>query len=493
MRIYKKQLKDKKTKWYIDFRDISGKRHRLAGFTDKKTTMDLARNLESLISCRIGGGGLTPDLQRWIDILPNSFVKSFIRWGLLDSHRTEGNKPLYVHLEEWKQSLIASSKTVNYINLQYGRVSNIFKDSGFNYFADIKASNLQRQISQNKRTVRTKNGKGRICSKVVGEASQATKNYYLKACKQFCKWMVQDGRASQNPLRHLKPVAAMSKKRTALEPQELRELLKHAQAAGKLFGLEGYQRYTLYRFAAETGLRASEIKSLKISDIDLLNGIVRLDAKYTKNRQEAVIPLRAEMIEKLKMCFESKLPHTQALKMPYNTNLARMLRQDLKSAGVDIDSNRGLVDFHCLRHTFGSMLAASGVHPKTAQQLMRHSDINLTMSRYTHILRGQESHAINSLPDLDSIPDSQNQKMTGTDGSFQKCHISAKSVPQNQKESEKTRIKDTINRGNQIAVISSKPTISNEKQRLSGMGRGGIEPPTHGFSVRNSAFVSTCQ
>ena len=47
---------------------------------------------------------------------------------------------------------------------------------------------------------------------------------------------------------------------------------------------------------------------------------------------------------------------------------------------------------------------------------MRHSDINLTMSRYTHIFRGQESEAIANLPDL-SLPSKQSQKATGTDNS----------------------------------------------------------------------------
>ena len=45
---------------------------------------------------------------------------------------------------------------------------------------------------------------------------------------------------------------------------------------------------------------------------------------------------------------------------------------------------------------------------------MRHSDINLTMSLYTHTLRGQEADAVNSLPNF-SRPSSQSQKKTGTD------------------------------------------------------------------------------
>ncbi len=47
---------------------------------------------------------------------------------------------------------------------------------------------------------------------------------------------------------------------------------------------------------------------------------------------------------------------------------------------------------------------------------MRHSDINMTMSRYTHIFRGQESEAVAGLPDL-SLPSKEAQKAaaTGTD------------------------------------------------------------------------------
>ena len=75
------------------------------------------------------------------------------------------------------------------------------------------------------------------------------------------------------------------------------------------------------------------------------------------------------------------------------------------------------IDFHSLRHTFGTLLAASGVHPKVAQDLMRHSDINLTMSRYTHTLRGQTVSAIESLPDF-GLPSIQSNaaSATGTDG-----------------------------------------------------------------------------
>jgi hypothetical protein len=54
------------------------------------------------------------------------------------------------------------------------------------------------------------------------------------------------------------------------------------------------------------------------------------------------------------------------------------------------------------------------VQLKTAQTILRHSDINLTMNAYTHTLRGQEAKAIESLPDL-SLSSRSSEKATGTD------------------------------------------------------------------------------
>ena len=45
---------------------------------------------------------------------------------------------------------------------------------------------------------------------------------------------------------------------------------------------------------------------------------------------------------------------------------------------------------------------------------MRHSDINLTMSLYTHTLAGQEADAVAALPILDTSPATQRAKATGT-------------------------------------------------------------------------------
>lgn len=40
---------------------------------------------------------------------------------------------------------------------------------------------------------------------------------------------------------------------------------------------------------------------------------------------------------------------------------------------------------HGLRHGFASLLAAKGVHPRVAMELLGHSNIGLTMEIYTHV------------------------------------------------------------------------------------------------------------
>ncbi len=77
-------------------------------------------------------------------------------------------------------------------------------------------------------------------------------------------------------------------------------------------------------------------------------------------------------------------------------------------------------------------LASGGVHPKTAQSLARHSDITLTMNRYSHSYRDQEIDALRTLPDL-SNPARERLSATGTDGAAADDSHSADYLAQNQR------------------------------------------------------------
>jgi len=236
--------------------------------------------------------------------------------------------------------------------------------------------------------------------------------------KQFCNWMVEDRRTSESPIEHLKAIDSsddIRHERRSLEPNQLRLLLETTRIQPKRFGMTGPERVMLYRLAVETGLRANELRSLKKNSFDFANCTVTVELGHTKNKKKAVLPLKEETVAVLQQFLAGKMSNTKAFKVPAKT--ADMLKEDLAAANIPyVDDAGRYADFHALRHSTGSLLAAAGVHPKTIQTIMRHSDINLTMSRYTHIFRGQESEAVAKLPDF-SQPNKERQKAvaTGTD------------------------------------------------------------------------------
>ena len=83
-----------------------------------------------------------------------------------------------------------------------------------------------------------------------------------------------------------------------------------------------------------------------------------------------------------------------------------MLQRDLDAAGVEVETEDGRIDFHCLRRTFATNLARAEVSPNASQELMRYSDINLTMTTYTNFRLSDVAGDIERLPDLNAFQES---------------------------------------------------------------------------------------
>ena len=102
--------------------------------------------------------------------------------------------------------------------------------------------------------------------------------------------MVQDQRASESPLEHLKCMNVRIDRRhdrRALDIDEIRRLLEATGAAPKRFGMEGYQRVMLYRLAIETGLRAKELRNLSVSSFNLDNLLLPLKRLTQRTESQA--------------------------------------------------------------------------------------------------------------------------------------------------------------------------------------------------------------
>lgn len=400
--------KTKQTKkWYIELKDHNYIVRRFVAFTDKSQSELLGRQIERLVNYKVAGEQPDPQLSRWLTEIPEKMRNKFVEIGLLDSCKAAAGRLLTEHVEDFRVSLDAKGNTSEHVKKTVSRLRRVIEGCKFKSWTDISASKVQRFLAG------LRNNENGI--------SAQTFNYYLKATKQFCRWMVDNRRASENPLSHLKAINAEADKRhprRSLELDEVRLLLETTYNGPKRMKITGPERAMLYRLAIETGLRLNELRSLTVDSFDFEACTVTVNAAYSKRRRQDTLPLKPDTANMLKEFLRGKLPHASALKVPRRRYEAALLRADLEAAGIPyVDGSGRYADFHSLRHTTGSLLALSGVHPKVAQSIMRHSDINLTMSHYTHILRGQESKAVAALPDL-SLPSKERQQAaaTGTDG-----------------------------------------------------------------------------
>lgn len=97
-----------------------------------------------------------------------------------------------------------------------------------------------------------------------------------------------------------------------------------------------------------------------------------------------ILPLRHELASALAEHMANYPPTARAFRL-WNKSGAKMLKADLETVTIPyVDEYGRQADFHALRHSFITLLADAGVHPKTAQDLARHSNVNLTMAVYTH-------------------------------------------------------------------------------------------------------------
>jgi len=402
MRVFKPVYTDSKgksrrvKKWWIELKDHNGIVRRFAAFTDEKQSKALGRKIEKLVVCKLNSEPPDRELSIWLEDIPAKLRERFAKIGLLDKARAAAGKKLKEHLDTFRNSLLAKGDTEKQVDLVLYRIERVFKECDFVNFSNINPIDVEACLKK-------------FRDEGLGKKSS---NYYLRSIHHFCGWMVENGLATVSPLKSLSGVKVTEDDirvyRRALEVNEIRDLLETTEASQERFGMTGHQRAMLYRLAIETGLRAGELRSLTVSSFDFNNLTVTAKAAYCKNGKTAELSLRADTAEQLKALFAGKMSNVKAFSLPSKYVMADMLRADALEAGISYEG----IDFHSLRHTAGSLLAYSGVHPKTAQTILRHSDINLTMSIYTHTLRGQESEAVESLPDF-SV--SRRTKKTGTD------------------------------------------------------------------------------
>ena len=133
---------------------------------------------------------------------------------------------------------------------------------------------------------------------------------------------------------------------------------------------------------------------MKVSSFDFKRMTIMVKASDAKNKsKDQIIPLHPLLLPILKSLCAGKEREDLIFNMMRREDAAKLVRSDCEKAKV----NTTHIDFHCLRHTFVTLLAEANIHPKVVQVLARHEDIKTTLNHYTHFKQADEVDAIASL------------------------------------------------------------------------------------------------
>jgi integrase len=387
MSILKRVIKNKNGKkweaknYSVRFRDHNGIIRIIAGFKSKRATEALEARINDLISCKIAGINPDTDAEKWLSNLPQPLVETLAKYNLVDSSRISGAIPIEGHIDDYEQYLKDRGCSKAHISAVIPRIRRVLLGCKIKVISDINETRISRYISD------------------IPNISEQTKKHFVTNLKSFSKWMFERSLTSTDLLSRIQKSKVINKKRIrrALTVEESANLLHTAKHSDVLYqGITGYERFLIYSLALNTGLRANEIRTLTVSDVNFVGHTITLKPQNEKSGKGNQIPLGEDLSELIRNFSSNKLPNAHILRVPLRTS--DMLKIDLQAAGIEYKTEKGQADFHALRHTFGTMLAVSGTTPQIAQKLMRHSDPKLTQNIYTHL-------SINELRDGRKLPD----------------------------------------------------------------------------------------
>ncbi len=309
--------------------------------------------------------------------------------GLSDPFKAHRNRPTGDHVADWIAELRQLSRDEVYIGLCEFRMGRLIGDCGWKLLGDISAESFIRWRQAAQVTVGTARKRGSNV-KAMGARTQ---NHYLTTAITFCRWAVKRKRVASHPLSDVAPVETagqLRRQRRALTEDELTALLGAVPSRHQL----------VYRIILGTGLRRDELRQLRWGDVKLNAPMphIQLRAETTKAKRADVLPLRADLAALLK---EHRGIADDGDRVCRTLPSMTSHKLYLERAGIAYQDDRGRrVDFHALRHTYGSMLAKAGVAPRVAMSLMRHTDLRLTMNTYTDPRIFDMAGAVEKMPAL---------------------------------------------------------------------------------------------
>ena len=215
----------------------------------------------------------------------------------------------------------------------------------------------------------------------IGPTSQAR---ILSGVRSFYRWLLLDGRIDADPTELLESPRLGEHLPEVLTTAEVDQL----EASIDLSKPEGHRNRAIIEVLFSCGLRVSELTHLRLSDLFLDDGYVRVIGKGSKER---LVPISQRAIHELELWFyDRNLMTIKPGEEDYvflnrrgahltRTMILIMVKRQAEAAGI-----QKTISPHTLRHSFATALLEGGADLRVIQAMLGHEDIGTT-EIYTHI------------------------------------------------------------------------------------------------------------
>ena len=207
----------------------------------------------------------------------------------------------------------------------------------------------------------------------------------LSGIRAFYRYLVLDGYIEADPTLLLESPKIGMKLPEVLSVEEIDMLI----AAIDLSKREGQRNRAIIETMYSCGLRVSEACNLKLSDLYLREGFIKVEGKGSKQRlvpisERAIAEIMDYMTDRAEI--DIKPGHEDYLfvsahfkKKMSRITLFHIIKELAEQAGI-----KKAISPHTLRHSFATHLLEGGANLRVIQSMLGHEDIGTT-EIYTHI------------------------------------------------------------------------------------------------------------
>jgi integrase/recombinase XerD len=167
------------------------------------------------------------------------------------------------------------------------------------------------------------------------------------------------------------------------EPRKLPVVLSPEEVARLLDAAPGPKYKAALSVAYGAGLRAAEVVSLKVSDIDSKRMVIRVE--QGKGRKDRYVMLSPHLLELLRAWYKAGRP--QGWLFPGRDRVQPVTTRQLNRAchaAVQMAKLKKRVSLHTLRHSFATHLLEQNIDIRVIQVLLGHSKLDST-ALYTRV------------------------------------------------------------------------------------------------------------